>query len=61
MVSVEAAASKGEARRLIKQNAVSANGEKLADEQADLRAHKASADAVILSVGKAKRFLVRFS
>ncbi len=61
MVSVEAAASKGEARRLIKQNAVSANGEKLADEQADLRSHKAGADAVILSVGKAKRFLVRFS
>jgi len=60
MVQVEAAASKGEARRLIKQNAVSANGEKLADEQADLRDHKAGADAVILSVGKAKRFLVRF-
>lgn len=61
MVAVEAAASKGEARRLIKQNAVSANGEKLADEQADLRDHKAGADAVILSVGKAKRFLVRFA
>lgn len=61
MVAVEAAASKGEARRLIKQNAVSANGEKLADEQADLRDHKAGAEAVILSVGKAKRFLVRFA
>ncbi|MGJ3230548.1 MAG: tyrosine--tRNA ligase [Oceanicaulis sp.] len=60
MVSVEAAASKGEARRLIKQNAVSANGEKLAEGTEDLREHKAGADAVILSVGKAKRFLVRF-
>ncbi|MEQ8406258.1 MAG: tyrosine--tRNA ligase [Oceanicaulis sp.] len=60
MVSVEAAASKGEARRLIKQNAVSANGQKLADESEDLRTHKAGAEAVILSVGKAKRFLVRF-
>lgn len=61
MVSVEAAASKGEARRLIKQNAVSANGRKLTEETEDLRDHKAGADAVILSVGKAKRFLVRFS
>ncbi|MFP4518446.1 MAG: tyrosine--tRNA ligase [Oceanicaulis sp.] len=60
MVSVAAAASKGEARRLIKQNAVSANGQKLAEETEDLRAHKAGAGAVILSVGKAKRFLVRF-
>lgn len=60
MVEVEAVASKGEARRLIKQNAVAANGVKLQDENADLRDHRAGSDAVILSVGKAKRFLVRF-
>lgn len=56
-----AAASKGEARRLLKQNAVSLNGEKVQDEQADLREHIAGAGAVIVSVGKAKRFLVRFN
>jgi tyrosyl-tRNA synthetase len=55
-----AAASKGEARRLLKQNAVSLNGVKVQDEQADLREHIAGAGAVIVSVGKAKRFLVRF-
>lgn len=55
-----AAASKGEARRLLKQNAVSLNGAKVQDEQADLREHIAGAGAVIVSVGKAKRFLVRF-
>jgi tyrosyl-tRNA synthetase len=60
MVSVEAVASKGEGRRLIKQNAVAANGTKLNDENTDLREHRAGGDAVILSVGKAKRFLVRF-
>ncbi len=54
------AASKGEARRLLKQNAVSLNGVKVQDEQTDLREHVAGAGAVILSVGKAKRFLVRF-
>ncbi len=56
-----AAASKGEARRLLKQNAVSVNGVKIQDEAVDLREHIAGAGAVILSVGKAKRFLVRFS
>ncbi len=55
-----AAASKGEARRLLKQNAVSLNGVKIQDEAADLRDHQAGAGAVIVSVGKAKRFLVRF-
>ncbi len=56
-----AAASKGEARRLLKQNAVSVNGVKVQDENANLRDHIAGAGAVILSVGKAKRFLVRFN
>ncbi|XBQ16426.1 MAG: tyrosine--tRNA ligase [Oceanicaulis sp.] len=56
-----ACASKGEARRLLKQNAVAVNGQKLQDEQADLREHKAGAGAAIVSVGKAKRFLVRFA
>ncbi len=56
-----AAASKGEARRLLKQNAVSLNGVKVQDEQADLRERIAGAGAVIVSVGKAKRFLVRFN
>ena len=55
-----ACASKGEARRLLKQNAVAINGEKIQDEQADLSQHRAGAGAVIVSVGKAKRFLVRF-
>ncbi|MFW5661502.1 MAG: tyrosine--tRNA ligase [Oceanicaulis sp.] len=55
-----AAASKGEARRLLKQNAVALNGRKVQDEAADLRDHRAGAGAVIVSVGKAKRFLVRF-
>ena len=55
-----ACASKGEARRLLKQNAVAVNGEKIQDEQADLAQHRAGAGAVIVSVGKAKRFLVRF-
>lgn len=56
-----AAASKGEARRLLKQNAVGLNGVKVQDEQADLKDHIAGAGAVVISVGKAKRFLVRFS
>lgn len=60
MVEVGGAASKGEARRLIKQNAVSANGEKITEETADLSAYAGEAGAVVLSVGKAKRFLVRF-
>lgn len=60
MVEVGAASSKGEARRLVKQNAVSANGEKIADESADLSSLAGEAGAVVLSVGKAKRFLVRF-
>ena len=60
MANVGAAASKGEARRLIKQNAVSANGAKLGDETADLSALAGQAGAVVLSVGKAKRFLIRF-
>ena len=60
MVTAEAVGSKGEGRRLIKQNAVAANGVKLNDEAIDLRDHRAGANAVIVSVGKAKRFLVRF-
>ncbi len=55
-----ACASKGEARRLLKQNAVAVNGEKVQDEQADLGQHRAGAGAAIIAVGKAKRFLVRF-
>ncbi|WP_199200586.1 tyrosine--tRNA ligase [Alkalicaulis satelles] len=60
MVALGAAGSKGEARRLIAQNAVSANGQKLNEDSADLGDHRAGAGAVVLSVGKAKRFLVRF-
>ncbi|MCR9130024.1 MAG: tyrosine--tRNA ligase [Alphaproteobacteria bacterium] len=55
-----ACASKGEARRLLKQNAVAINGQKVQDEAADVAEHRAGAGAAILSVGKAKRFLVRF-
>ncbi len=55
-----ACASKGEARRLIKQNAVAINGAKVQDEAADVAEHRAGADAAIIAVGKAKRFLVRF-
>ena len=55
-----AAASKGEARRLLKQNAVAINGVKVQDEAADLAEHRAGAGAAIVAVGKAKRFLVRF-
>jgi len=58
---VSAAASKGEARRLLKQNSVSLNGVKVQDEAADLRQHRTGAGAVVMSVGKAKRFLIRFS
>jgi len=57
---VAAASSKGEARRLLKQNSVSLNGVKVQDENADLREHRTGAGAVVMSVGKAKRFLVRF-
>jgi tyrosyl-tRNA synthetase len=60
MVALGAAASKSEARRLIQQNAVSVNGVKLNEESVDLWDHRAGAGAVVLSVGKAKRFLVRF-
>jgi len=56
-----AAASKGEARRLLKQNAVAVNGVKIQDEQADLNALRGGASAAIVSAGKAKRFLVRFT
>lgn len=59
--ALQAAGSKGEARRLLKQNAVAINGVKVQDEQADLAAHRADAGAIVLSVGKAKRFLVRFT
>ncbi len=59
--SVQAAASKGEARRLLKQNSVSLNGQKVQDENADLREHRTGAGAVVMSVGKAKRFLIRFN
>jgi tyrosyl-tRNA synthetase len=60
MANVGAAASKGEARRLIKQNAVSANGAKIGDETANLAELAGPVGAVVLSVGKAKRFLIRF-
>jgi len=56
-----ASASKSEARRLLKQNSVSLNGQKVQDENADLRDHRTGAGAVVMSVGKAKRFLIRFS
>jgi tyrosyl-tRNA synthetase len=56
-----AAASKSEARRLLKQNSVSLNGVKVQDETADVREHRTGAGAVVMSVGKAKRFLIRFS
>lgn len=56
-----ASASKSEARRLLKQNSVSLNGVKVQDETADLRDHRTGAGAVVMSVGKAKRFLIRFS
>lgn len=59
--SVQAAASKGEARRLLKQNSVSLNGQKVQDENADVREHRTGAGAVVMSVGKAKRFLIRFN
>jgi tyrosyl-tRNA synthetase len=60
LVGIGATASKSEARRLIQQNAVSANGVKLNEENADLWDHRAGAGAVVVSVGKAKRFLVRW-
>ncbi|WP_440959432.1 tyrosine--tRNA ligase [Oceanicaulis sp. LC35] len=56
-----ASASKSEARRLLKQNSVSLNGQKVQDENADLREHRTGAGAVVMSVGKAKRFLIRFN
>jgi tyrosyl-tRNA synthetase len=56
-----ASASKSEARRLLKQNSVSLNGQKVQDENADLRDHRTGAGAVVMSVGKAKRFLIRFN
>ena len=59
--TVQAAASKGEARRLLKQNSVSLNGQKVQDENADVREHRTGAGAVVMSVGKAKRFLIRFT
>ncbi|HBU61922.1 MAG: tyrosine--tRNA ligase [Oceanicaulis sp.] len=59
--SVQAAASKGEARRLLKQNSVSLNGQKVQDENADVREHRTGAGAVVMSVGKTKRFLIRFN
>ena len=56
-----ASASKSEARRLLKQNSVSLNGQKVQDENADVREHRTGAGAVVMSVGKAKRFLIRFA
>ena len=56
-----ASASKSEARRLLKQNSVSLNGQKVQDETADVREHRTGAGAVVMSVGKAKRFLIRFA
>ncbi len=61
MVRVGAAPSKGGARRLVKQNAVSVNGTRVSDAKEDLLRHRAGAGVVVLSVGKSKRYLVRFS
>lgn len=60
MVRVGAAPSKAGARRLVKQNAVAVNGIRIADANEDLLPHRAGAGVVVLSVGKSKRFLVRF-
>ena len=60
MVRVGAAPSKAGARRLVKQNAVAVNGTRIADANEDLLPHRAGAGVVVLSVGKSKRFLVRF-
>ena len=45
----------------IKQNSVSLNGQKVQDENADVREHRTGAGAVVMSVGKTKRFLIRFN
>ncbi len=58
---IQAAGSKSEARRLLKQNAISLNGVKVRDEAIDLRDHRTGAGAVVMSVGKGKRFLIRFN
>ena len=60
MVRVGAAPSKAGARRLVKQNAVAVNGTRIADANEDLLPHRAGAGVVVLSVGKSRRFLVRF-
>ena len=60
MVRVGAAPSKGGARRLVKQNAVSVNGTRIGDVNEDLLRHRVGAGVVVLSVGKSKRFLIRF-
>jgi tyrosyl-tRNA synthetase len=60
MVRVGAGPSKGAARRLVKQNAVSVNGTRVSDANEDLLRHRAGAGVVVLSVGKSRRYLVRF-
>jgi len=60
LIALGAAKSKGEARRLVEQRSVAANGQAVTGPDDDLRAHAGGAGAVVLAVGKARRFLVRF-
>ena len=61
LVNLGAAQSKNEARRLIEQRSVAANGTLVLDFEEDLRRYSTNAGAVIVAVGKARRFLIRFS
>ena len=61
LVALSAAKSKSEARRLVEQRSVAANGSPISDIEDDLRTFSGATGAVIISVGKARRFLVRMS
>jgi tyrosyl-tRNA synthetase len=60
LVKLQSCKSKSEARRLIDQRAVSANGAQVSVADEDLRTHARGAGAVVIAAGKAHRFLVRF-
>ncbi|MEK7954221.1 tyrosine--tRNA ligase [Luteolibacter soli] len=60
LVLLKACKSKSEARRLITQGAVSVNGQKLSAAEEELAGYSAGRDALVVAVGKSRRFLVHF-
>jgi tyrosyl-tRNA synthetase len=59
MAALEPTMSKGELRRLVKQRGVSVNGAVVDDINVSLRALDQGGPAVLIAIGKSRRFLAR--